>query len=116
MFIEPLDIINQANELNKIKSNKESFNQKFETGNVVGDVKEENFRVPFQSLFIDAAKEVIRTDQVVNEDAVKLATGQSDNLHQYSIDVAKAQLSLELLVELRNKALESYQEISKMTV
>ncbi|QIB70669.1 flagellar hook-basal body complex protein FliE [Aminipila butyrica] len=73
-------------------------------------------KIPFKSFFEDAIQDVISTDQQVNVDAQMLATGQSDNLHQYSIDIAKAQLSIDLLVEMRNKALDSYSEIMRMSV
>lgn len=77
---------------------------------------EQGAYVPFKSAFINAIKDVRETDAQVNIDAEMLATGKSDNLHQYSIDIAKAQLSLELLVEMRNKALDAYSEIMRMSV
>lgn len=75
-----------------------------------------NGNVPFKSVFLDAIKDVKETNNQVNIDAEKLATGRSDNLHQYSIDITKAQLSLDLLVELRNKAMDSYNEIMRMGI
>ena len=37
-----------------------------------------------------------------------LATGQTDDPHTEPIAAAKAQLSLDLLIQLRNKALDAY--------
>ena len=72
--------------------------------------------MPFKSIFLDAIEDVKETSNQVNIDAERLATGKSDNLHQYSIDITKAQLSLEMLVELRNRALEAYNEVMRMGI
>ena len=45
-----------------------------------------------------------------------LATGQTDDAHTEPIAAAKAQLSVELLVQLRNKALEAYNEIMRINL
>ncbi len=113
MKIQPMTTIDSLKDLSKIKPIDKVGKKIIEDKK---EIKGNDFHVPFQDLFVDAAKNVVETDQKVNEDAVKLATGQSDNLHQYSIDMAKAQVSLELLVELRNKALDAYNEIIRMGV
>lgn len=46
----------------------------------------------------------------------KLALGEADNLHQVMIDLEKAKLSFELIVQVRNKLLESYQELMRMQI
>ena len=84
--------------------------EKTDEKSIVGD------KLPFKSMFLDAIEDVKETNNQVNIDAEKLATGRSDNLHQYSIDITRAQLSLELLVELRNKALQSYNEIRTLGI
>ena len=45
-----------------------------------------------------------------------LATGQLSDAHSLPIAEAKAQISLDLLVSLRNKALDSYNELMKMNM
>ncbi len=45
-----------------------------------------------------------------------IATGQSDDLHTLMIDTAKADLALSTLVQVRNRALESYNEIMRMSL
>lgn len=45
-----------------------------------------------------------------------MATGQLDNPALLTIASSKAQLSVELLVQLRNKALEAYNELIRMSV
>ena len=48
--------------------------------------------------------------------AVKAATGSIDNVQDLTIAAQKAKLSLELTVTVRDKAVESYQEIMRMQI
>jgi len=48
--------------------------------------------------------------------ATKLALGQIDDIHQVTIAMEKATLSLQLAVQVRNRMVEAYQEISRMQV
>ena len=43
-----------------------------------------------------------------------LASGQAPDLHSVTIAAEKATLSFQLAVQVRNKALEAYQEIMRM--
>jgi flagellar hook-basal body complex protein FliE len=45
-----------------------------------------------------------------------VATGQLQDVHQFTTAAAKAQLGVEMTVALRNRAVESYQEIMRMQV
>ncbi|MDX9710234.1 MAG: flagellar hook-basal body complex protein FliE [Trichloromonas sp.] len=46
----------------------------------------------------------------------QLQTGESRNLHEVMIAMEKADISLKLAVQMRNKVLEAYQEIMRMQV
>ncbi len=46
----------------------------------------------------------------------KLATGKSDNIHNVMIAAEKADIALKLMVQMRNKIIEAYQEVMKMPV
>ncbi len=46
----------------------------------------------------------------------KIAAGEVENLEQLLYQMGKADVSLRLITEIRNKALESYQEIMRMQV
>ncbi len=48
--------------------------------------------------------------------AVKLATGDIQNLHQVVIDTEKAEIALQFTLQIRNKIIEAYQEIMRMQV
>ena len=45
-----------------------------------------------------------------------LVAGKTDNLHNVVLSVAKADMSFRLLLELRNRLTEAYQEIMRMQV
>jgi hypothetical protein len=48
--------------------------------------------------------------------AAELATGEVDNLHQVMLKLDEAKLSFQLMVQVRNKLLEAYQDILRMQV
>ena len=45
-----------------------------------------------------------------------LATGEGKGLHEVMLAVEKASISFQMLTQVRNKALEAYQEIMRMPV
>jgi flagellar hook-basal body complex protein FliE len=45
-----------------------------------------------------------------------LATGESKGLHEVMLSVEKASISFQMLTQVRNKAVEAYQEIMRMPV
>jgi flagellar hook-basal body complex protein FliE len=45
-----------------------------------------------------------------------LATGEADDLHTVSLAVAQADLAFRMLLELRNRLTEAYQEVMRMQV
>jgi flagellar hook-basal body complex protein FliE len=68
----------------------------------------------------DFAKELksaiadVNTEQVKGEKAMSdIATGQVKDLHQAAIAIDKAEISMKLMLEVRNKALSAYKEITR---
>jgi flagellar hook-basal body complex protein FliE len=45
-----------------------------------------------------------------------LAVGEAENLHQVMISISKAKSSFELTAEIRNRLLESFQQVMRMQV
>ncbi len=70
--------------------------------------------------FADQLKEAIDSTneaQVSADRAVEqLHSGQAGNLHEVMISLEKADISMRLFVQLRNKAVDAYQEIMRMNV
>lgn len=55
--------------------------------------------------------------QVKGEKAMAgIATGQIKNLHQAALAIDKAEISMKLMLEVRNKALSAYKEISRTQI
>ncbi len=65
------------------------------------------------------AKEIGATsEKIVQSDRMlqRLAAGEVDNLHQVMVSLEEARLSFQLLVQVRNRLLEAYQDVMKMQV
>jgi len=55
--------------------------------------------------------------QKQSEEAIAdLATGQVKDLHQAALAIGKAETSMKLMLEIRNKALNAYKEIGRTQV
>ncbi|AST58988.1 flagellar hook-basal body complex protein FliE [Thermoanaerobacterium thermosaccharolyticum] len=51
-----------------------------------------------------------------HQDDQMLVTGDINNIHNVMIDAAKADIALELTIQIKNKILDAYQEIMRMPV
>ena len=59
----------------------------------------------------------INDSQVKGDRAMAdIATGEVKDLHQAAIAINKAETSMKLMLEIRNKALSAYKEISKTQI
>jgi len=63
--------------------------------------------------FIDAVNASQKESASEVQDIVQ---GKSQNLHQAMASLEEAKLSFQLMIEIRNKLLESYQELQRMNV
>ena len=70
----------------------------------------------FRSIFEDAVNDVKTTQQDLEDKQYLLATGQIDDAHTVPIAAAQAQLSIDLLVQLRNKAIDAYNELMRISL
>jgi len=70
----------------------------------------------FQDILMSKVNNVINTDDAVVNDTESLAVGESDDLHTLNINNYKAYLSLNMLIQMRNKALDAYTQIMQITV
>ncbi len=70
----------------------------------------------FESLLQNSVAKIAETETAVREDAIKLSTGSSDSLHNITINAAKADLAVQTMVSVRNKALDAYNEIMRITL
>jgi flagellar hook-basal body complex protein FliE len=70
----------------------------------------------FASLLGDMVQDVTTKQAVAKEAVTELLSGQKVPLHQAMIAMEEASVSFQLMVEVRNKLLESYQELMRMQV
>jgi flagellar hook-basal body complex protein FliE len=70
--------------------------------------------------FADTLKDSISKLNELQEDKDKamsdIATGQVKNLHQAAIAIDKAEVSMKLALEIRNKAISAYKELLKTQI
>lgn len=104
MNIIPINTINSLEEIGKVGQS------------VLGTPNINEDGLSFQSIFNDAIGNVKEANEALEYEAYRLATGQTDNLHDITIASTKASLSVELFVQLRNKALDAYNEIMRMGI
>lgn len=73
-----------------------------------------------KSSFIDHLKEAVaevnEAQIFADKKATDLATGKDTNIHDTMLAATKAELNFNLMVQVRNKALEAYQEVMRMPV
>lgn len=98
-FITPIQTIGSISELNKPAQ---------ASGNAGSDM--------FKNIFggmIDTAK-TAESDLVQKQ--YLLSTGQIDDAHTVPIAAAEAQMSVDMLVQMRNKAVEAYNELMRINL
>jgi flagellar hook-basal body complex protein FliE len=70
----------------------------------------------FQNVLGDLLQSNVQANQQANKAIEALATGQASDLHGVSLAVAQADLNFRLMLELRNRATESFQEVMRMQI
>ena len=70
----------------------------------------------FSKLLGDMVGKVSDLQNSADKSIQSLATGESKGLHEVMIAVEKASISFQMLTQVRNKAVEAYQEIMRMPV
>lgn len=70
----------------------------------------------FADIFQSMVDNVKETDAAKNEAYYALATGQLDNPAVASFAATQAELSASLLIQMRNKALEAYNELMRISM
>ena len=70
----------------------------------------------FSNFLKQAVTEINGKMQNAQVEQTKVLTGESTNLHQAMIAMQEASTAFTLMVEVRNKLVESYQEVMRMQV
>ena len=64
----------------------------------------------------DAVDEVNAYQKTTEQAMADMATGQIKDLHQAAIAIGKAENSMKLMLEVRNKAISAYKELIKTQI
>ena len=67
----------------------------------------------FSKVLKDSLSEVNKTQVKADSAMADIATGEVKNLHQAALAIGKAETSMKLMLEVRNKALSAYKEIAR---
>ena len=70
----------------------------------------------FADIFKQAINNVEETRKVCEEDSIKVTLGEVDDLHTVQINQEKAATALSVLVAMKNTAIDSYNEIIRMSI
>jgi flagellar hook-basal body complex protein FliE len=70
----------------------------------------------FSKTLQQALTDVNRQQEAAAEEVKKLVLGQAEDVHQVMIAMEQARLAMQLTVQVRNKLVEAYQEISRMQI
>ncbi len=81
-----------------------------------GAGKNENISTSFKDMLSDAIEGADQAQAVSQSGNEALLSGQTDDVAQVMVDMEKAQLSLNLVVEVRNKVVDAYNQIMNMQV
>ena len=70
----------------------------------------------FQSAFTDAVDKVQTFQNNAQASIDRFLSGEGEELHQVALATQKAQLSFDLFLQVRNKAVAAYEEVMRMQV
>jgi len=99
VFITPIKQLDSLKDLNNVNNNTAVNN-----GN------------DFRNIFNQIVDNVKESEENLAKEQYLFATGQSQDTHTLEIAATKAQISVDLLVALRNKALDSYNELMRISL
>lgn len=73
-------------------------------------------RASFGDLVLQGIERLEQTQDTASGLAVEAATGDLENLHDYTIAASEAAVTTQLTVAVRNRAVEAFTEIMRMPI
>ncbi len=70
----------------------------------------------FSKILANSLEEVNELQQKGDKAVADIATGEVKDLHQAALAIGKAETSMKMMLEVRNKALNVYKELSRTQV
>lgn len=99
MFIVPINPIGSVEDLNKVSAKPSKEGSEL-----------------FKDVLQGAINNVVETGQDFEKQQYLMATGEVEDTHSLTIAAAKAQLSVDMMVQLRNKTMEAYSELMRLQI
>jgi flagellar hook-basal body complex protein FliE len=104
MSINPTDFNIQLNKPGEVLGDKKKTLNNSEGGGTFGD------------LVKNAINSVNDAQTDANQKVTDFVSGKTDNVHEVMIAMEKAQLSFQLMTEVRNRLVDTYKELSRMPI
>jgi len=70
----------------------------------------------FSNILSESMRNAVEMEAADRASTVELLTGQADDLSGLMLDMQKAELSLNLTLQIRNRVIDAYNEIMRMQV
>lgn len=70
----------------------------------------------FSEILTDSIREVNSVQNSADQAIQNLATGKTGNVHETLLEMQKAELSMKMLLEVRNKVIGAYEEVMRLQV
>jgi flagellar hook-basal body complex protein FliE len=80
----------------------------------IGDVSKSSKSAGFQQILQDAIHRVEQSRADATQAVEQFVSGENQDLHSTVLATQRASLDFELLLQMRNKVVQSYQEVMRM--
>jgi flagellar hook-basal body complex protein FliE len=85
--------------------------------NLPGEVeKQSGSDADFTEFLTDALMDTQKAQMEADKAMEKLAAGEAESIHEVMVAMEEADISMRLVVQMRNKIVDAYQEIMRMSV
>ena len=70
----------------------------------------------FEKMLVDSIRDVNKLQLEANRATEQLAAGTTESIHETMIAMQKANISFQMMMQIRNKIIDAYQEIMKSSM
>ncbi|EAH4947151.1 flagellar hook-basal body complex protein FliE [Campylobacter coli] len=99
--------MNNINDL-RLNNNISNANKSQNSNDKIGD--------EFAKMLKNKIEDLDKTQKTAEAAMTDIATGQVKDLHQAAIAITKAESSMKFMLEVRNKAISAYKEITRTQI
>ncbi len=82
----------------------------------IGSAKKPQSESSFTDILSEAINSAQDSEGSVQDENAALLTGETDDLHTPVMEAQKAELALDLAIQIRNKVISAYKEVMNMQV